>query len=334
MAQDLIQLELFPRLNISKPRVQKTHTPIFQFITKNCLFYYGKTKENQLEIKREIEYEGIKYYISITRQRGVKNNKVIYDNFMNYQDEKVFLTIVKQCYDGQHKVYAKNPEENVILYTSLYSIQKDIDKGLSKRFIKSSLDKLVSSKITIEDEFKTGEWIKNTSIIEDLGFSKKENRVIIRFSKYISDEIRKELTDKNRTDIAMANYKTLIDFRLPLSSYIYKTLIFNWTTFSNEDPTRQHFNQYNVWKFLKMGGFEYKNKSQKQALKRMVLKSRDELKEKGILDRCKCFQKIDDDGKPTNPNSITFYPTTKTLRETYNQPKLANQETEELEDLD
>ena len=74
--------------------------------------------------------------------------------------------------------------------------------------------------------------------------------------------------------------------------------------------------------------------NRKQALKRMVLKSRDELKEKGILDKCDCFQKIDADGKEANPNSITFYPTTKTLRETYNQPKLANQKTEELEDLD
>ena len=315
MGQDLIQLELFPKLNISNPSVQHTHTPIFQFITSTCLFYYGKTKENQLQIKRNVLYQGINLSITITRQRGIQDNKVIYDSFMNYQDEKIFQTLLYQCYNGQHKVYATPQDNNVILYTSIYSIQKDIDKGLSYRFIKASLDKLTSIKITIEDECKSKEWTSNKSIIEDLVYKKTENIIIIRFSEYISKEIKKELQDKNRKEIAMAKYRTLLDFRLPLSSYIYKTIIFNHDLYSTYGCERTTFNQYNVWKFLKNGGFEYENKSQKQALKRMLEKSIHELEEKKVINWCDRFN-------PKQPDSITFHLTKRTIKETFNQPRL------------
>lgn len=315
MAQDLIQLELFPRLNITEPRVQRTHTPIFQFITSSCLFYYGKMKDEQLQVERDVLYQGVKLHITITRQRGVKNNKVIYDQVLNYQDEKVFQTLLFQCYNGQHKVYASDIDKNVILYTSLYSIQKDIDKGLSTRFIRSSLDKLTNIKIMIEDECKTKEWTSNNSIIQDFVVSKKDKCVVIRFSDKISDEIKKEIKDKTRKEIAMANYKTLIDFRLPLSAYIYKTIIFNHDLYSVNGMERRQFNQYNVWKFLKNGGFEYKNKFQKQNLKRMVKKAIDELQQARVINYCDCFD-------PKKPNDITFHLSTKTVKETFNQPKV------------
>lgn len=315
MGQDLIQLELFPKLNIPDGRVQRTHTPIFQFITSSCLFYYGKIKENQLQIDRDVLYQGIKLHITITRQRGVRNNKVMYDNFLNYQDEKVFQTLLFQCYNGQHKVYASEQDKNVILYTSLYSIQKDIDKGLSTRFIKSSLDKLTSIKILIEDEYKTKEWTSNTSIIQDFVVSRKDKGVVIRFSDRISEEIKKEIKDKTRKEIAMANYKTLIDFRLPLSSYIYKTIIFNHDLYSTYGTERTTFNQFNVWKFLKNGGFDYKTKFQKQNLKRMLEKSIHELEEKKVINWCDRFN-------PKNPNDITFHLTRRTIKETFNQPRL------------
>jgi len=314
MVEDLIQLDLFSNLNIPERAIQKTHTPIFEFITRNCLFYYGKTKPNQLQLERDIVYQGIKFHITITRARGIKNNKVIYDNYLNYQDEKLAQTLFFQCFNGQHDVVLGG--KNVILHTSMYSILKDFNKGISKRFVKSSLDKLMNIKIIIEDECKTIELSSNFSILDYVKYDNRneENKLTICFSQRMSDILKQEIKNNARKEIAMAKYRTLLDFRLPLTSYFYKTIMFYNDNFSKTDCSRQAFNQYNIWRLLKNGGFEYKTKFQKQNLKRMVKKAIEELEEKKVITWCDYFN-------PQHSNDITFYLTKETLNETFNQPQ-------------
>lgn len=303
------QIDLFSYFGI-KPEVRETHTPLFKFLNNCCLFFYGKTKDTDFQIQRQFEYENRKLFITIQRQRGIKNNKIIYDNFLNYQDEKVFHTLMFQCINGNHQTMLSN--NNVILKTSIYKIKKDYDKGLSTQFIKSSLDKLLTCKITIEDEQKILEWQKNTSIIKEFIHNKKTNELFISFSDDVSKEILKITEDTRKKEIALANYRTIIDIRSPMANYIYKTLIFNHNNYSSIDPTRQQFHQYNIWHFLKQGGFTFSNKTEKQNIKRQFLKAVEELQAKEIIYFCSCFNE-------PKPDEVLFYLTKETVKENYNQ---------------
>lgn len=282
------ELDLFDFFNLS-PKLKITHIPIFELLERCGLFYYGKTKPNQLQVQKEIEVEDNTYYVSIDRHRGLKDNKIWYDEVLNYQDEKVYQTIIQQVikYNENPNIVLnkKDPTKSLILLTSLSKLQKDIGKGISKTFIKKSLDKMMSIKVNITDKKNTIEWISNSSIFTNIVRQQTTNKLVIEFNPLISNKLREYIKEDTYKNTFIVRYRTLVDLRLPLSCFLFKFLMSKSILFRKKDPLQDTFHYYNVWEILKQGGFTFNpnSKSQKYELKQKLKKSLQELIDKKII---------------------------------------------------
>ena len=283
MAQDI---DLFEFFNLV-PKLKNTHIPIFEILERCGLFYYGKSTPSLLQVKKEIVFDDNVFYVSIDRHRGIKDNKIWYDEVLNYQDEKVYQTIIAQLIK-----YNENPnfvlnkreyDKPLILLTSLSKIQKDIGKGISKTFIKKSIDKMVSIKVNITDKKKTFDWNSNPSIFTNVIRDRATNKLAIEFNPRISEKLREYIKEDTYKNTFIVRYRTLVDLRLPLSCFLFKFLMSKNMVFRKKNPLQDVFRYYNVWEILKQGGFTYHNKSQKYNLKLMLKKALQELLDKNII---------------------------------------------------
>lgn len=283
MAQEI---DLFEFFNVV-PNLKKTHIPIFEILERCGLFYYGKSTPSLLQVKKEIPVDDNVYYVSIDRHRGLKDNKIWYDEVLNYQDEKVYQTVIQQVikYNENPNIVKnrKNEVEPIILLTSLSKLQKDIGKGISKTFIKKSLDKMMSIKVNITDKKKTIDWMSNSSIFTNIIREPSTNKLAIEFNPLISNKLREYIKEETYKTTFIVRYRTLVDLRLPLSCFLFKFLMSKNMIFRKKNPLQDTFRFYNVWEILKQGGFTFTNKTQKYNLKLMLKKALQELLDKNII---------------------------------------------------